>query len=70
MRKFSTETEEEKASEKDSMDLAALLAAPPPQPELRLTGIYGDVTEDKCSEAVYGLLAYHHTGQKTEAVDP
>ena len=70
MRKFSTETEEEKASEKDSMDLAALLAAPPPQPELRLTGIYGDVTEDKCSEAVYGLLAYHHTGQKTEPVDP
>jgi len=69
MRRFSTEVEEEKSSEKDSMDLAALLAAPP-QPELRLTGIYGDVTEEKCSEAVYGLLAYHHTGQKLAPEDP
>ena len=39
-------------------------------PEFRLTGIYGDVTEEKCSEAVYGLLAYHHSGQSVELEDP
>ena len=63
MKTFSSDSKKEKEPEKDSTaDLAALLSAPV-QPELRLTGIYGDVTEEKCSEAVYGLLAYHHTGQ-------
>ena len=71
MKRFSDDSKnKDKEDEKDpSMDLAALLSAPP-QPELRLTGIYGDVTEDKCSEAVYGLLAYHHTGQKLESAEP
>jgi len=69
MKRFSDEKEQPKDTEKETMELAALLGAPP-QPELRLTGIYGDVSEDKCSEAVYGLLAYHHTGQKSEPVDP
>tara|TARA_R110002074_G_scaffold82143_2_gene183742 strand:- start:1830 stop:2483 length:654 start_codon:yes stop_codon:yes gene_type:complete len=69
MKRFSDEKEQPKDTEKESMELAALLGGPP-QPELRLTGIYGDVSEDKCSEAVYGLLAYHHTGQKSEPIDP
>ena len=67
MKKFLSEEKKEKL-EPEPVDLASLLAQPP-MPELRLTGIYGDVTEEKCSEAVYGLLAYHHTGQKTEPVD-
>tara|TARA_R110000824_G_scaffold187995_1_gene369306 strand:+ start:5546 stop:6199 length:654 start_codon:yes stop_codon:yes gene_type:complete len=68
MKVFSSEAKQEKEKEQPPVDLAALLAAPP-QPELRLTGIYGDVTEEKCSEAVYGLLAYHHTGQRSEPKD-
>ena len=40
------------------------------RPELRVTGIYGDVNEDKCSEAVYGLHALHLTGRKRFLEDP
>ena len=58
MKRFSDEKEQPKDTEKESMELAALLGGPP-QPELRLTGIYGDVSEDKCSEAVYGLFAVY-----------
>jgi ATP-dependent Clp protease protease subunit len=44
--------------------------AEPPRPELRMTGIYGDVTEDRCSEAVYGLMALHLTGTEKVLSDP
>ena len=40
------------------------------KPELRVTGIYGDITEEKCSEAVYGLLALHQTGKSFIREDP
>ena len=40
------------------------------KPELRVTGIYGDVNEDRCSEAVYGLHALHLTGKKQYLEDP
>ena len=33
------------------------------EPEFRVTGIYGDINEERCSEAIYGLLALHGTGQ-------
>ena len=38
--------------------------------ELRVTGIYGDVNEEKCSEAIYGLHALHFSGQKQVLSDP
>ena len=60
-----------KEENEDTKDLAALLSKElAPTPEFRLTGIYGDVTEDKCSEAIYGLYALHHTGKKMELEDP
>tara|TARA_B100000287_G_C20633232_1_gene780662 strand:- start:756 stop:1409 length:654 start_codon:yes stop_codon:yes gene_type:complete len=40
------------------------------RPELRVTGIYGDVTEDKCSEVVYGLLALKETGKRYVKENP
>ena len=38
--------------------------------ELRFTGIYGDISEDKCSEAIYGMLALHETGRHVKKEDP
>jgi ATP-dependent Clp endopeptidase proteolytic subunit ClpP len=38
--------------------------------ELRVTGIYGDVTEERCSETVYGLLALKDSGRRFVREDP
>ena len=40
------------------------------KPELRLTGIYGNIDEEKCSEIIYGLHALHMSGKTEIAVDP
>jgi len=40
------------------------------KPDFRLTGIYGDINEEKCSEAIYGLYALHLTGQEHMLEDP
>ena len=29
-----------------------------------MTGVYGDINEEKCSETVWGLLALHETGKR------
>lgn len=47
----------------------AMLGAEP-RPELRITGIYGDINEERCSEAVYGLQALHLTGAEKALSDP
>ena len=38
--------------------------------DLRFTGIYGDITEERCSEAIYGLVALHEAGREMVALDP
>jgi len=43
--------------EENSADLASMLGLVTSKPELRVTGIYGDINEERCSETVYGLLA-------------
>ena len=43
---------------------------PESQLELRVVGIYGDINEEKCSEAIYGLLAYHLSGTKQAPIEP
>ena len=40
------------------------------RPELRITGIYGNIEEEKCSEAIYGLHALHLSGRKEMLSDP
>ena len=54
--------EEEKKEEKDEK-LITMLNTAFEKPELRVTGIYGDITEEKCSETIWGLLALHETGK-------
>ena len=61
---------EKEQEEKMQEELFTTLMAEPPRPELRMTGIYGDVTEDRCSEAVYGLMALHLTGTEKMLADP
>tara|TARA_Y100001973_G_C5159122_1_gene312515 strand:- start:61 stop:714 length:654 start_codon:yes stop_codon:yes gene_type:complete len=69
MRGFSKKKEEAK-EEEDSVDILSVLNMASTKPELRLTGIYGDVNEEKCSETIYGLHALYLTGQKTMLADP
>ena len=61
---------EKKQEEQVQEEMFATLMAESPRPELRMTGIYGDVTEDRCSEAVYGLMALHLTGTEKMLADP
>ena len=68
--KKSFSEEEKKDQEKGQDELFTTLMAEPPRPELRMTGIYGDVTEDRCSEAVYGLMALHLTGTEKVLSNP
>lgn len=67
---FSEEQEPEEKQEVKSEDILSVMMGEPPKPELRLTGIYGDINEEKCSEAVYGLQALHLTGQVLQPEDP
>ena len=62
--------EEEQEEKKEQTDIFSALLAEDPKPELRMTGIYGDINEDRCSEAVYGLLALHLTGTEQHLSDP
>ena len=59
-------TKDETQAEKDQEDakLVTMLNSAFEKPELRVTGIYGDITEEKCSETVWGLLALQETGRK------
>jgi len=61
---MSSEKEEDKTKENE--EIMSMLMSPE-RPELRLTGIYGDINEERCSEAVYGLQALHLTGRKEKA---
>ena len=62
--------EQKKQEEQVQEEMFATLMTESPRPELRMTGIYGDVTEDRCSEAVYGLMALHLTGTEKILADP
>jgi len=63
------ETPTEEQSE-DTQSKVFSMLMPDSPPELRVIGIYGDINEEKCSEAVYGLLAYHLSGTQQEPIDP
>ena len=61
--------EEEAQSQPEAIDLNELLSALE-KPELRVTGVYGGVEEERCSETIYGLLALHTAGQTSIPEDP
>jgi len=60
--------EKEKSNERSS-ELAQVFNFQD-KPELRLTGIYGNIDEEKCSEIIYGLHALHISGKTETLVDP
>tara|TARA_R110002074_G_scaffold41457_4_gene109863 strand:- start:156 stop:797 length:642 start_codon:yes stop_codon:yes gene_type:complete len=60
---FSSDEKKEELSEQEDSIIHVLNSALD-KPELRVTGIYGDINEEKCSETVWGLLALHETGKK------
>ena len=60
---------EEKKEEEKPSDLLSVFNFQD-KPELRLTGIYGNIDEEKCSEAIYGLHALHIAGKTENPVDP
>tara|TARA_B100000131_G_scaffold90220_1_gene86906 strand:- start:1103 stop:1753 length:651 start_codon:yes stop_codon:yes gene_type:complete len=68
MNKFN-EGEKKEKTEKSNEELATLMSYMDKQ-DLRFTGIYGDITEERCSEAIYGLLALHEMGKELVAMDP
>jgi len=64
-----TDPSKEEKQDGSNGDILSMLI-PEERPELRVTGIYGDVSEEKASEAIYGLHALHLTGQKQGFVNP
>jgi len=56
--------------EQDQGDIVSMLSMAMDKPELRVTGIYGDINEERCSEAVFGLLAYNLTSLSVTYEDP
>ena len=64
-----TEDQKENDAKEEKNDVISMLI-PEDRPELRVTGIYGDVNEERCSEAVYGLHALNLTACKQMLADP
>ena len=54
----------------DNSNLITFINSALDKPSLRITGIYGDITEEKCSDAVFGLLALHESGREVVREDP
>ena len=55
--------------ESESPDIMSMLNVALDKPELRVTGIYGDINEERCSEALYGLLALEQTAYSSVKQD-
>ena len=68
--RLNKEKKTEEKEEEAQADLLTAFISEPPRPELRMTSIYGDVNEERCSEAVYGLMALHLTGTDKVLSDP
>ena len=56
---------EEKEQEEESGDHEKIsLSILSESPDLRITGLYGEVTEEKCSELIYNMLHLKESGRK------
>ena len=64
------EQAEQAEPQTNEADLISALMTESARPELRMTGIYGDVNEERCSEAIYGLTALHLSGTGKMLEDP
>jgi ATP-dependent Clp endopeptidase proteolytic subunit ClpP len=66
---MSEKTENEEVTENKG-DIISMLGTAMDKPDLRVTGIYGDINEERCSEAVMGLLALELTALSLKCEDP
>ena len=64
MRKFNEDKQAREEANERSDDLVAMIGKAMEAPELRAIAIYGDINEDRCAEAIYGLLALDSTSKK------
>ena len=64
------ETKATEEKEQDQSDIVSMLSMAMDKPELRVTGIYGDINEERCSEAVFGLLSYNLSALTVTYKDP
>ena len=66
--KVEAEVEEEKpqVEELTPAALEALLAGGPPDDEMRIVGLYGDINEEKAQETLSGLLVLHNSGKRED----
>tara|TARA_R100001463_G_scaffold59581_1_gene111893 strand:- start:272 stop:1015 length:744 start_codon:yes stop_codon:yes gene_type:complete len=65
---------EEQPIDTSMEDLSFLLnlgnSANESSPKLRVTGIYGDINEERCSETLYSMLLLQKSGMRLEPLDP
>ena len=54
------------AEEISASTLEALLAGGPPDDEMRIVGLYGDINEEKAQETLSGLLVLHNSGKRED----
>jgi ATP-dependent Clp endopeptidase proteolytic subunit ClpP len=64
MRKFNEDKHVPGERRGDSDDLVTMIGRAMEAPELRAIAIYGDINEERCAEAIYGLLALDATSKK------
>lgn len=63
--------ESEETQPAEAIDLSTLFGlAAPDTPKVRVTGIYGDINEEKCSQTLYELLVLKSTAIEKALKDP
>jgi len=63
MKRFNEKKEEKEEKENQQNDLASMIGMAMDSPELRAIAIYGDITEERCAETIYGLLTLDMTSK-------
>jgi len=63
MMKLNEDSEEDETRRENTEEFAAMLNTALERPEPRAIAIYGDINEERCAEAVYGLIALGMTKQ-------
>jgi len=60
------EAEQENTSAPDPKDIISMLGISDDKPDLRIIGIYGDINEERCAEAIFGLLTLNTPDTSTK----
>ena len=63
MRGLNDEKEKRDTKKDDSSDLVSMISMAMDKPELRAVAIYGDINDERASEAIYGMLAMDITSK-------